>query len=121
MGNLSIILGTTVFFEIENVDSNFFNEKKIFETLMNEICSIVKATIVKKCEHIFDNNGTTIVYILAESSLIIHTWPEYNSFTIDLFMCSTSIDVEKINNFINEKFKIPEIKYQMIDRTIKKK
>jgi S-adenosylmethionine decarboxylase proenzyme len=109
------------FFEIENVDSNFFNKAQIFETLMNEICTIVKATIVKKCGHIFDNNGTTICYILAESSLIIHTWPEYNSFTIDLFMCSDSIDVEKINKSINKNLEHPKIKYKMIDRKIKEK
>ena len=35
----------------------------------------------------FPNNAVTLVLILAESHLSIHTWPEENLIAIDLFSC----------------------------------
>jgi S-adenosylmethionine decarboxylase len=40
---------------------------------------------------VFPNGGLTLVLILAESHLSIHTWPEENLVAIDLFSCG-SID-----------------------------
>jgi S-adenosylmethionine decarboxylase len=37
----------------------------------------------------FPNGAVTLVLILAESHLAIHTWPEDNLIAIDLFSCGT--------------------------------
>lgn len=34
-----------------------------------------------------ENEGFTATLILAESHMSIHTWPEYNLATVDIFMC----------------------------------
>ena len=44
---------------------------------------------------IFPNGAVTLVLILAESHLAIHTWPEENLIAIDLFSCG-SIDAERV-------------------------
>ena len=36
---------------------------------------------------VFPNGAVTLVLILAESHLSIHTWPEENLIAIDLFSC----------------------------------
>ena len=38
---------------------------------------------------IFPNGAVTLVLILAESHLAIHTWPEENLIAVDLFSCGT--------------------------------
>ena len=39
----------------------------------------------------FDNKGAfTALYLLAESHLSIHTWPEHNFIAIDVFTCGNS-------------------------------
>jgi S-adenosylmethionine decarboxylase len=43
----------------------------------------------------FPNGAVTLVLILAESHLAIHTWPEENLIAIDLFSCG-SIDAERV-------------------------
>ncbi len=44
---------------------------------------------------IFPNGAITLVLILAESHLSIHTWPEENMIAVNLFSCGT-IDGPKV-------------------------
>ena len=44
---------------------------------------------------VFPNGAVTLVLILAESHLAIHTWPEENLIAIDLFSCG-AIDGERV-------------------------
>jgi S-adenosylmethionine decarboxylase len=45
--------------------------------------------VLKECHVVFPNKAITLVLILAESHLSIHTWPEENLVAIDLFSCGT--------------------------------
>jgi S-adenosylmethionine decarboxylase len=44
---------------------------------------------------VFPNGAVTLVLILAESHLSIHTWPEENLIAVDLFSCG-SIDGQRV-------------------------
>ncbi len=44
---------------------------------------------------VFDNGAVTLVLILAESHLAIHTWPEEDRIAIDLFSCG-AIDAGRV-------------------------
>ena len=44
--------------------------------------------IVAQSEYRFPvTGGNTLVFILAESHLVLHTWPEFNYIALDLFVC----------------------------------
>ena len=45
--------------------------------------------VLKESHVVFPNKAVTLVLILAESHLSIHTWPEENLVAIDLFSCGT--------------------------------
>jgi S-adenosylmethionine decarboxylase len=46
-------------------------------------------TVLDSSHVIFPNGAITLVLILAESHLAIHTWPEENLIAVDLFSCGT--------------------------------
>jgi len=54
--------------------------------------------------HNFDNSGAfTALYLLSESHLSIHTWPEKKYIAIDIFTCGNS-NIELLTNFIIQYF-----------------
>ena len=50
--------------------------------------------IIKTISHKFSPSGVTIIIILAETHISIHTWPEHKYAALDIFICSEKIDPE---------------------------
>lgn len=38
----------------------------------------------------FEGGGYTLVFLLAESHVSVHTWPEYGYATLDVFVCNVT-------------------------------
>lgn len=53
------------------------------------------STIVKTVQHKFSPTGITVILILAETHMSIHTWPEYSYAALDIFICNEDIDPEE--------------------------
>ena len=56
--------------------------------------------------------------MLKESHISIHTWPELNTCSLDLYSCSSNINKDNIINILNKYFKITQCKVQLIKREI---
>jgi S-adenosylmethionine decarboxylase len=103
--------------EIQNI--TLLNNIKDFKYFLDLICEKYNYKILSKCEHKFEPNGFTIVYLLSESHLSIHTFPECNYFAFDLYTCcetENAIYDEIYFSFI-EKFNAKG-EYKIIDRNI---
>lgn len=75
------------------------------------------ATILKYNDYVFENCGITFVFLLSESHCSVHTYPEYNSFFIDLFTCGDKINQELFHDTIVDGLKPREISKNIITRT----
>lgn len=68
----------------------------------------------------FPNAGVTGVILLAESHITIHTWPEKDYITLDVFVCNVSSNnTEKARVLYHQMldlFKPNRIKHQEIER-----
>jgi spermidine synthase len=68
----------------------------------------------------FDNSGFTGAVVLAESHLAIHTWPETNGLTLDVYVCNYSADnsakAQQLFDAVVDYFQPTEIIRHAIDR-----
>ncbi len=58
------------------------------EKIADLIVEKLKLKVVNKFTHTFKPQGKTLIYILAESHLALHSWPEHNLIHIDLLSCN---------------------------------
>ena len=56
--------------------------------------------------------------MLQESHISIHTWPELNTCSLDIYCCSRRINVDNIIELLNKFFKIEKSKIQLIERGV---
>jgi S-adenosylmethionine decarboxylase len=64
---------------------------------------------------VFPNGAITLVLILAESHLSIHTWPEENLIAIDLFSCG-AIDGQRVIDELVGGLRLAEASVTQVDR-----
>ena len=63
----------------------------------------------------FPNGAITLVLILAESHLSIHTWPEENLVALDLFSCG-AIDGQRVIDELTASLRLAEVCVHRVER-----
>ena len=108
-----MIIGTHIIVDMYDLDKNIFEviSKKnydLFDIFIENIIKNNNATLLSKTINHFDENGAfTSLYLLAESHLSIHTWPENSFIAIDVFTCgksNTQNIVDELKNFLKPKY-----------------
>jgi S-adenosylmethionine decarboxylase len=66
---------------------------------------------------VFPNGAITLVLILAESHLSIHTWPEENLIAIDLFSCG-AIDGQRVLSGLTASLRLDAVTVAELDRSV---
>jgi len=80
-------MGSHLILDFHGVTSVDLNS---YEEVHNVLLSAIKKTDCTVCGHqvkTFDPQGLTIVYLLSESHMSIHTWPEHKACAIDFYNC----------------------------------
>ena len=55
--------------------------------LLEDICAKYDFTVLTKSQHKFEPQGLTILYMLSESHISIHTFPEKRYLAFDIYTC----------------------------------
>ena len=66
---------------------------------------------------IFPNGAVTLVLILAESHLSIHTWPEEDLIAIDLFSCG-GIDGDAVISGLTRSLRLDAVSVRRLERGV---
>lgn len=104
--------------DIKNVQ--LLNDPQKIKEILNTICTKYNYTILQTTEHIFEPQGFTILYLLSESHISIHTFPERNYFALDIYTCREYEDnqiYEEIYKNLVKEFDAKEEEPLIIDRT----
>ena len=92
------------FKDIKN--SELLNNMEELNLVMREICKTNEFTILNEIEHQFSPIGCSFLFLLSESHLSIHTFPEKKHISFDIYTCRQYEN----NDIYNEIF------YTLIDK-----
>lgn len=84
------------FYNHWEIETTVLPPQKINENYIDSIIQIIisdlKLNVVSSSRHFFPGHGgLTKVYILSQSHLVVHTWPELSSIHFDLMTCSPGV------------------------------
>ena len=85
-------LGRHVIAEFYNCTPDKINNVSHVEKSMVKAAQLAGATIINVTFHHFSPFGISGVVVIEQSHLSIHTWPEYQFASIDLFTCGETIN-----------------------------
>lgn len=100
------MLGKHLIVDIHNIINNeVLKNINGIKPLLKSIINNTSLNIVGELSYQFYPHGVTLIYLLAESHLSIHTYPELNYCAIDLYSCNNTFDpdiiIETIGNYFN--------------------
>jgi S-adenosylmethionine decarboxylase proenzyme len=119
-----LMLGNHYILDIKNIPERKFlngeNTIAVFEKILIEN----GATVINKIYYDFpklentQGEPTTLLFLLAESHLSLHTWPENNCASLDVYTCGTKVNTKKIVDDIINWFETKEYILNYVERGI---
>ena len=112
-----MVLGRELIVDIEDIE-NYLVLENIYgvKPLMEEIIQRCKLNVVSQCEYQFSPVGATMLYLLSESHLTVHTYPEKRACSINLYTCNPNTDLNDALDIIYGFFKQPYITKKIMIR-----
>jgi S-adenosylmethionine decarboxylase proenzyme len=112
------MLGKHILLDISNIeDVEKIKRCEGLYDLMNEIIEEMKLNVLNYMCYDFKPYGCSMVYLLSESHMCIHTYPEHSSFSFDLYTCNKESDLKEICHIIYKYFnKSCRIVKKIVDR-----
>ena len=94
--------------------------ESIEEKHITAICQVIEEnlTVLERAEHKFEPVGQTIVFVLGESHFTLHTYPEHNYMTMDIYVCNMNVDLELILTLIEENLPLKHKEIKFLTRGI---
>ncbi len=106
--------------DIKNIKNHkLLNSLEELKEMFDYICKTYDYNILNKSEYIFTPQGITIIYMLSESHISIHTFPEKNYADMDIYTCreypNNDVYIE-IQEYLRKMFDSSEESFTIIER-----
>ncbi len=98
--------------------NNFLDNEEKIRQILDVLSEKLRVNVLRKDVQKYEPQGLTVSYVLAESHMIYHSWPEINAFTLDVFTCGEESPTKIIPD-VKEFFKPKEMDLKLITRTLR--
>ena len=102
--------------ELYRCDYEKLNDESFLRCVLNKASKLAKATVLNLISNKFEPQGVTVIALLAESHISIHTWPESNYSAVDIFTCGQNMLPELASQYLIEALKAEEHSLRVIER-----
>lgn len=111
------IIGTHAMMAVRNIpEPAFLNRVETIKPLLDIIVRECDLHVVAEAGHQFTPFGATYVYVLEESHMSIHTYPEKACAYMDIFCCNPDFDHEKALSVVQSIFGTVDVDCQVVKR-----
>lgn len=84
----SLSAGKHMICDFKNIQNKkLLNDDDKLNEMLGLVCHHYQFEVIKKIHKVFHPEGCTILYLLSESHLSIHTFPERNFLSFDIYTC----------------------------------
>lgn len=104
--------------DLYNCKADLNNETSLL-TLITNAAKNAGAHVLQATIHRFSPMGCSIIIILKETHISIHTWPEFNFAALDIFLCGESLNPYTAWDFIKKELQPDKYNIKEIVREIK--
>src|SRR4051794_13243243 len=90
-------LATHILVELYDVDPKLLDDVETLKSALVAAAAAAKCTPLGSAQHKFEPQGASVVVLVAESHLSIHTWPEHRYAAVDIFTCGAALPLHGIS------------------------
>ncbi len=108
---------TQLLVDLYGCETNLDDEGLLLDAL-ERASGAVGSTIIQRITQRFSPVGVSVILILAETHLSIHTWPEHGYAAVDVFICGEGKDPNVAWDVIREALRPKSFETKEINRTI---
>lgn len=102
--------------ELFGCPADLLDDLEHVRTAMRDAVVASRGTLLGECVHDFEPQGVTVVGLLAESHISVHTWPEHGYAAADVFTCGTAADPELAGRSLAASLKAERHELRTIER-----
>jgi S-adenosylmethionine decarboxylase len=111
-------MGIHIIAEIRGVELEKISKVEEVRPLLDRLITKSGLHVISSVFHQFHPYGVSGVYLLGESHLSIHTWPEHGYVALDIFTCRDDDSAFKAFESIIEELQPKNVEKQIIRRDI---
>lgn len=100
--------------EFLEVDARKISRVEEVREILDRVISQAELRAITSSYHQFEPSGVSCVYLLHESHLSVHTWPEYGYVALDIFSCDSDDKTLKSFELLKEEFSPQVIKKNIL-------
>ncbi len=111
-------MGIHIIAEFQGVSPTKISRVEDIRRILDRVITKSGLHVVSSSFHQFEPVGVSAVYLLRESHLSVHTWPEYGYIALDIFTCGEDKQALKAFELLLKEFKPKSVRKQIIRRDV---
>lgn len=116
-------MGKHVYGNLYDCEPDILSDEEFLRQVVIEAARISKCNLydIKSWKFSGEKGGVSIIALVTESHIAVHTWIEYKYATVDVYTCGSRSDPEAAFDFIVSRLKPKEYTKYFSDRSSKPK
>lgn len=114
-----LVHGYHIYGNLYGCDKELLRNEKYLQQIITNAAILSNMKLVSVHYHKFgQDSGISIIAIVAESHISIHTWPEYEFATVDVYTCSAKSNPFYAFYYIAKSLNAKKVEFCITDRSL---